>query len=306
MRITPDVRDVLEKATVDGVRLLLPEQLPDLLYQRVNKVLAAAGGRWNRRAQAHVFAADPSAVIAGIVRTGILTTPQDHGYFPTPPPIVDRLLELADLSPGLRVLEPSAGRGAIASALADKGCIVDCVELLPDNAQALAEAGFQRVTTGDFLTVAPRPQYDRVVMNPPFAKDADAAHVIHAFGFLAPAGLLVAVLSNGVTFHRTPAAKAFRALLQSTGGQLHELPANSFQASGTGTGTVIAVLPGTGRTLSAPAPATDAPADSTGDDLPDPQILVKEIILDLQESLLLLEELRDSLAPAAVRTATTD
>jgi hypothetical protein len=93
MRIATDVRDVLERATVDGRRLRLPEQLPDHLYQRVHKVLTAAGGRWTRSVQAHVFTSDPSALINGIVRTGVLMTPQDDGYFPTPPPVVERLME---------------------------------------------------------------------------------------------------------------------------------------------------------------------------------------------------------------------
>jgi hypothetical protein len=162
------------------------------------------------------------------------------------------------------------------------------------------------VTTGDFLAVAPRPHYDRVVMNPPFAKDADAKHVIHAFDFLAPEGLLVAVLSNGVTFHTTPAAKAFRALLEATGGQLHYLPAHSFRASGTGVDSVVAVLPGPKRTLTAPTPAPSPPTPPVPPAHPDPRTLAKELIVEMQDALVAAEQLLESLElePAAVRAAT--
>jgi 16S rRNA G1207 methylase RsmC len=80
-------------------------------------------------------------------------------------------------------------------------------------------------------------------MNPPFAKQADIAHVTHAHQFLKPGGLLVAVMSNSVTFRGGRVAEGFRALLAEVGGSLEPLPEGSFQVSGTGVNTIIATLP---------------------------------------------------------------
>ncbi|MHA6764769.1 methyltransferase [Streptacidiphilus sp. PAMC 29251] len=251
MRIPTDVLTVLDHAETTGHELRLTGQLDRKLYTLTNKTLEAAGGKWNRKAAAHVFPNPAADILDAILSTGEITTPRDLGYFPTPPSVVHRLLTLADLHTGMTVLEPSAGRGAIAEPVAALGCHVDCVELQTANVQALDEAGYaRRLIAGDFLALDPSLSglfdaegYDRVVMNPPFAKQADIAHVTHAHRFLKPGGLLVAVMSNSVTFRSGRIAEGFRALLDQAGGALEPLPEGSFQVSGTGVNTVIAVLP---------------------------------------------------------------
>lgn len=246
MEITTDVLAVLDRAEIDGPALRLTGQLDRTLYVATNKVLEAAGGKWNRYKKAHLFDGDAADVMEPVILTGEITTAQDIGYFPTPPAIVQQLIELADLQPGMTVLEPSAGRGAIAGPIAALGCHVDCIELQRDNALAISDANIGRdLAVADFLTVEPSADYDRVVMNPPFARQADIAHVTHALGFLKPGGLLVAVMSNGVTFRSNKATGAFCKLLAECGGDIHNLPEGSFLASGTGVNTVIAVIPAT-------------------------------------------------------------
>ncbi|MGP3691057.1 methyltransferase [Streptomyces sp. IBSNAI002] len=289
MKIASDVLAVLAGAVIEGVALRLPAQVDPNLYTRVDKALQAAGGRWDRKAQAHVFPEAPGPAIQQMCSTGELVTAQDFGYFPTPAAVVKRLVELAHLSPGLTVLEPSAGRGAIARQAAAAGCAVDCVELLEDNVQALVQAGIARsVTHGDFLDLAPSRQYDRVIMNPPFAGGADIAHVTHAYDFLAPDGLLVAVMASGVTFHSTRAARQFRALVERTGGMLEELPDKAFQESGTLMRTVVVVLPGRGRRWERPEPAAEPMvrtiAAAAQEELRSPAAIVQEIIRDLAEA----------------------
>lgn len=246
MNVTADVINVLNQAQTDGPRLILTGTLDRSLYTATDKVIQAAGGKWNRKERAHLFAADAADAIEPILLTGqIVSTKQLHGYFPTPAPVVQQLIELARIKPGMRVLEPSAGRGAIALAAARAGAAVDCVELQDQHAEAIADAHHRDVTVlvADFLATSPQPVYDRVVMNPPFARQADIAHVEHAFEALKPGGLLVAVMSQGVTFRQTSAAVAFRARLESLGGQVHPLPDGAFKESGTGVRTVVAVLP---------------------------------------------------------------
>lgn len=245
MKVPTEVLEVLDQATTDGNALrLAPGQLDRKLYVSTDKVLAAAGGKWNRSAKAHLFEGDAADAIEQVILTGeVVTQKQEFGYFPTPPPVVARLMEIADIAPGMEVLEPSAGRGAIASAAADLGAVVDCIEVLPANLAAITTDGYARsAVLADFLETEPEPSYDRVVMNPPFAKQADIAHVTHALKFLKPDGVLVAVMSAGVIF-RTGRAEAFRQLVTDHLGCFEDLPDDAFKESGTGVRTVIVTIP---------------------------------------------------------------
>ncbi|QYY33590.1 methyltransferase (plasmid) [Cupriavidus pinatubonensis] len=244
MKIATDVMGVLDRAVVEGNSLRLTEQLDPALYKRVNKVLDAAGGKWNRKAQAHLFERDVATTIDQIILTGEILIPQDFGFFPTPPAVVGRLLELAQLAPGMTMLEPEAGTGNIGRPAAEI-CTVDCVELLEANVKVLREAGFARsVVHGDFLKQAPARVYDRVVMNPPFEKQADIVHVNHALNFVVPGGRLTAVMGAGVSFRSNKLTESFRDLVNARGGRLEALGMGAFKASGTMVNTLIATIPG--------------------------------------------------------------
>ena len=136
------------------------------------------------------------------------------GFYPTPPALADRMIAKADLHEGLKVLEPSAGKGDLAERIA---AIVgrDNVTLCEVNRQlvALLEAkGFgARLVSGDFLerfTVtetgresAPA-RFDRVILNPPFERGADVPHVMLAYDLLVPGGRLVAIMGAVSAEHR--------------------------------------------------------------------------------------------------------
>ena len=245
MRIDDEVLAVLSAAEATGNNVVLTGQLDRKLYERTNKVLEAAGGKWNKKAKAHVFEAEAAERMDQIILSGMVEVPKDEfNFFPSPPAVVERLMDLADIERGMRVLEPSAGKGAIAYACADLGATVDCYELMEANFVALAgDPKLGPVTKADFLTVKPGPIYDRVVMNPPFLKQSDIKHVLHAHKFLQPDGLLVAVMSAGVEFRTDARTTAFKNFLEEHGGHIEQLPENSFKASGTGVRTVIAVIP---------------------------------------------------------------
>ncbi|MFJ4932368.1 methyltransferase [Streptomyces pseudovenezuelae] len=245
MKVPTSVLEVLDRAETDGPRLVLVGTLDRKLYLDTAKVLEAAGGKWNKKARAHLFDGDAADAIESVILTGeVVSKKQQFGYFPTPAPVVQQLIDLAELKPGMTVLEPSAGRGAIASAVAAAGAVVDCIEIQEDHASVIFDGDYANIVLlRDFLTTEPGSGYDRVVMNPPFARQDDIRHVLHAHRFLKPGGLLVAVMSNGVTFRDTPLTREFRALLAAEGGELHPLPEGAFKESGTGVNTVIAVIP---------------------------------------------------------------
>ena len=247
MQIDNDVLAVLSRAATDGNALVISEKLDRQMYIRTNKALEAAGGRWNRKTRAHLFDDDAATRIDQMLLTGRVEVPKDEfNFFPTPSAVVRRLMEIADIRPGMRVLEPQAGRGEIAFACVDAGGIVDGCELMKSNFEFLAGSGrLNSVRHMDFLEVPPTPIYDRICMNPPFLKQADIRHVRHALGFLKPSGLLTSVMSASVTFRDNRLTQDFRDLIRAHGGDIEALPEGAFKASGTLANTIIATIPGT-------------------------------------------------------------
>jgi predicted RNA methylase len=239
--VTAAVRGILARARTDGNRLYLPGLLALGLYAQVDRVLTAAGGQWQSgQTGAHVFPGDASVALAEILAAERVTSArQRYQWYPTPAAVVDELLAAAGLCPGLEVLEPSAGEGALAAAAAAAGCAVDCVELDSGRAQVIERAGLAReVRCGDFLAVPARRTYDAVVMNPPFARNADTRHIQHALRFLRPGGVLAAVMGGGLEFRTGRAARKIRNLADG----IWPLPEGSFHESGTDIDTVLVVI----------------------------------------------------------------
>jgi predicted RNA methylase len=243
MKITPDVLAVLQGCETEADLLRLPGQLDRALYVRTNQVLEAAGGKWNRKAKAHVFAGDASDALDQLVSTGeYRDTKRELNQFYTPPALARRLVELARVAPGDEVLEPSAGRGFIASAVQEAGGFVSCIEIDPANHAALLAAGFSRVRQCDFLTVPAARVYDAVVMNPPFAARQDIRHVTHAAKFLRPGGRLAAIMSASIKYRSDRLARDFRELVAAHGGRVDDLDEGSFKESGTMVRTVVVTM----------------------------------------------------------------
>jgi hypothetical protein len=72
------------------------------------------------------------------------------GYFTTPDSVIDRMLDLADIEPGMSVMEPSAGHGAIADRVRDLGAFVEVCEYNATLAEILALKGYEAYH-GDFF-----------------------------------------------------------------------------------------------------------------------------------------------------------
>lgn len=245
MRIKDDVLTVLSSAITEGNAVTLTGQLDRKLYVETNKVLEAAGGKWNRSAKAHLFEdAEAAKRIDDIILTGEVEIPKDDfDFFPSPEAVVNQALNyLGEIKPGQLLLEPSAGVGAIALAAARRGAVVQCYEFSPVNFKALSEkAELMRVVQADFLTVEPQPIYDFVVMNPPFSSQRDIDHILHAYRFLKPGGRLVSVASASVGFRSNRKTVEFRELVESCG-FIEPMSEGSFKESGTMVRTVFVVM----------------------------------------------------------------
>jgi predicted RNA methylase len=238
-KIDPATLAILDRCQVEGQIVFLPDiRLDPAQYTRVNKVLEAIGGKWNRKAKGHVFAADLTEALDDALSTGQVECPNGLEFFRTPDPLVKRVIALANIQPGADVLEPSAGDGALALAAVEAGARVDAVEIDHLRVQRLMSHGAFTVYQDDFLTLPPIRCYDRVVMNPPFSKQRDIDHVNHALKFLRPGGRLVAIMSAGVASRENRKTVEFRERVSS----IEANPDKAFAASGTHVSTVTVVL----------------------------------------------------------------
>jgi protein-L-isoaspartate O-methyltransferase len=249
--ISDDARKVLARCVLDHDTVTVPNDehgkpLERRLYQEINAVLEALGGVWTRKRRAHVFTELTGEDLADrfytIVETGSWERAQDAGYYPTPEWLVEQMIAAAAIEGFHRVLEPSAGQGAILTKVAPKlqsrHQLAIC-ELLPANQKVLEQQGFT-VDAGDFLEFATEPIFDRILMNPPFGKSAAPRHVQHAMTMLKPGGRLVAVMPNGIMQRQDALHRAVRQQII-LHGAIAPLPEDTFKDAGTGVRTVLVV-----------------------------------------------------------------
>ena len=123
--------------------------------------------------------------------------------------------------PQIRVLEPSCGDGRILDLVKAYGHGSLGIEYHAGRA-AQAKAKGHNVLHANFLECPPRPEFDAVVMNPPFYGRHYVKHVRHALKFLKPGGTLVSILP--ATAHYDHAELA---------GEWRDLPVASFAEAGT-------------------------------------------------------------------------
>lgn len=169
------------------------------------------------------------------------------GFFPTPEEIVrNTMMPLCHPMEGKSVLEPSAGIGSIAEVAREYGSgEIICFEVVPKLCEILKAKGFSPIND-DFLTCAPVPGFDLVLMNPPYERDQSIDHVMHAYQFLADGGRLLAVLPAGMANYEGSKTKKRQAwahwLDYEVGCQWFPLPEGAFKSAFNPTGVNVALL----------------------------------------------------------------
>lgn len=241
----PDlVKGILERSTFGPDRITLPdEQLPRQNYQAVMKVLEAQGGRWSKKERCHLFPVDPRGIFSDALKNGkVVHVKKTRQAFFTPLPVVQSVMSYALPCAGQNVLEPSAGDGDLADAIRARGARVTCVENHDSSIAALMRKGHE-VLGVDFLALTPEGfAFDMVIMNPPFTKGQDVAHVTHAFQFLRPGGVLFAILPCSFERNDSRAYRAFWDLVEAHGGIIEKFENHEFRSSGTDISTVLIKL----------------------------------------------------------------
>lgn len=233
--VSEEVAAVLIAAQCDGPRLRLTGQLDRKLYEATNKVLAALGGKWDRRAGAHVFSEDAAQLITSALDRGIaIDVKRSLEQFDTPHALARQMARKAAIGQTDHVLEPSAGAGNLIMAVGPEHPWITAIELDPKRCAQLRKLVPRAIVTeADFLTMGALRSWDVVLMNPPFSNGRDVKHVRHAWGFLRRSGRLVAITSPHWTIASDRVSTAFRAWIDVVGADVSEIPSGTFKCSGT-------------------------------------------------------------------------
>lgn len=246
--ISADVLDTLRQGKIDGdVYHLPPHRFSRERYTQLAEVINNAGGKWTRKVKGFTFKGTPEAFRRALGSGETVNVQQVTQFFPTPPDVARRMAGHLELRDKMRVLEPSAGHGALIDAVfyraqnaGGKLELVQFVEKEESNCTALAESGLFAalnrhgalcpILQRDFLElIPPNPMmaYDAVIMNPPFTRGSDIKHILHAWDFLKRGGRLVALCANGPKQN-----EILRPFCESLGGTWEILPAGTFKDSG--------------------------------------------------------------------------
>lgn len=240
------VEEILRHCTLENNVLKLPQvQFNKKSYAEAKKWIEEAGGSWmGGKVQGFTFPFNAERVFNILHEGKRCNLQQDFQFFATPPEVADWLVMLAGgVHDDEKVLEPSAGTGAIIDAI-HRSCpdvIVDCYELMPENKEILAKKDNIRII-GDDFTKCDVAQYDKIIANPPFSKNQDIRHVRRMYECLNPGGVLAAITGPHWEFGSESECKDFRQWLEDNGGKKFEIEEGAFKESGTGTKTIAIVI----------------------------------------------------------------
>lgn len=241
MKADNDVLGILRNSSLDDDGITLIGELDRAMYIKVNKFLEVSGAKWNKGKKKHVFQNENSkSKILGLINNGeVLNEKKHYQAFYTPKFLANEIVELAGIKQGDTVLEPSAGEGAIALKAKNKGAAVTCIEINSDAVKVLERLGFDTVQRADFLKIDPSPSFDFVLMNPPFTKNQDIDHILHACGFLKSGGKLIAITSLSWFSGSQKKQKEFCDFVNKRGRVIRKTSLGDFKESGTNIETLI-------------------------------------------------------------------
>lgn len=252
----------LQQCTVQGnIVKLPPEQLDRTLYNEVKKLLELIGGKWTGgKTQGFVFQDCDEAMVKDLLQQQAngdgRNLKKEYQFFPTPSDLATRMAQLCTnngyLSPKAKILEPSAGDGALVTAIVDfypTVTRIDCFEIMEVNRTKLAKISEANLLGPDFLRTAQQGNadgihgyYDVIIANPPFSNNQDIDHIRAMYRCLKNNGRLVTVASMSWVNGSQKKQVEFREWLTAIDAFQEELSAGTFKESGTNVPAMLLVI----------------------------------------------------------------
>lgn len=243
-----EIIEILKNCTIaNGNIIKLPDvQLERSDYMKVKKLFESNGGKWKGgKCQGFLFnTTDVSPILSRLQGGDLTDRKKKFQFFETPVEIARRLaVRLGDVVPTDRILEPSAGRGALIKAVLEEWpeVMIDCYELMPENRAELDKIFSANILGDDFME-AEVGIYDKIIANPPFTNNQDIKHVMKMWDHLAEGGQMAVIMSKHWQFASDKASKDFRSFVESIDHDITDLPAGSFKDSGTNVESLMLVL----------------------------------------------------------------
>ncbi len=177
-------------------------------------------------------------------KTSATKAQEGKDYFATPEPVGLKMVEWLGLNKGDKVLEPSAGHGAISRWFPDGvfGHVVEPSNYLFPKAQ-MATNNLDKAHNIEFEEFGTNNKFNGIAMNPPYGKGGKVAmeHLSKAFQHLRRGGRVVALVPEGPAFQ-----KRFDAWIEGQPTANHvatiHLPDSTFKRAGTSVSTKIVAI----------------------------------------------------------------
>lgn len=235
-----DVEITVLAMSAKGNRLTIPQDLFLTNYKEIKALLKNFGGSYKSSKGAKYFEFDfeASLVLDRIRNKESSNLKKDFQWYATSEKLADELCAMTFdpyLNKSVKVLEPSAGQGAILSSIENwfKTNAINieldpknfyAVEFMKENFSILEKSWNINLTCGDFLEYDEFINYyDYIIANPPFSNGQDIKHVQHMYKLLKPGGTLTSVMSVSWLFNTQKKFKSFRKWLGIDDSKMNDL-----------------------------------------------------------------------------------
>lgn len=255
-------QEVLKNCTKKENVVYLPEgQLDRKLYNEVADALGLIGGKWKGgKVMGFQFKENPEYLLKAISEGEQINLKKQYQFFPKPRELAMEMVSFADIKNLDCILEPSAGQGAIINEILNYigeyslNTTLHYVELMDINRNILEKkySGLDHIKRlspagNDFLNLDPDFKefegYDKIIANPPFAKNQDIDHIRKMYDCLKPGGRIVTISSKHWVNSKNKKEMDFAAWLYDTcEADVNGIDAGTFSESGTKIETLILII----------------------------------------------------------------
>ena len=241
-----EVIDIIKQCSADGNILRLPKiELSREDYLAVKKAIEKNGGKWKGgKTFGFVFTDRDVTDVIDSMLNGFEDIKKDFQFFTTPSDVADLMVVKLEIKPYEKILEPSAGNGALINAIIrlHSDITIDCYELNPLNRKVLEKIPNVNVLGDDFIKRIDNEEYDVIIANPPFSKNQDIIHLMKMWNNLRYGGRIACITSTHWMFANDAKSVEFRDWILGKYTFQHEFPNGTFKESGTDIATILLIL----------------------------------------------------------------